>query len=139
MCVRNRTLNYSKLLNAIKVYHKQYEDTVTCESELRVYVMLMKVNYLYSKYSEELRDLVKKTRGDKIQVEEIGSEFSSEAGLDAMIDEEKEREFKNELQLEIGQVMKLLEQRIVNLEITLIKEALQDDQTALVELAYKYV
>jgi hypothetical protein len=54
MCVRNKILNYNKMLNAIQVWNR---DRSSVEAEIRAYVMLLKVNYLFGKHSDQLREI----------------------------------------------------------------------------------
>jgi hypothetical protein len=91
MCVRNKTLNYNKLHAAVKLF----QDTKTIDSHLRLYILLLKINYLYGA-KKDLKELIKPVHQDEPPLE-FGSEISSEMGMEAMIDEEQEKQFKGEL------------------------------------------
>lgn len=54
MCVRNKALNYNKLLNALNIFQEQK----STDSNLRLYIMLIKINYMYGS-KRDLKELIK--------------------------------------------------------------------------------
>ena len=84
-------MNYNKLLNALKAS----EDVDSIETQLKLYVLLVKINYLFGQ-NKDLKDLIKPSTTEDNPAE-VGSEFSSEFGIEAMVDEERERAFREEL------------------------------------------
>lgn len=91
MYIRNKSMNYNKLLNALKAS----EDVDSIETQLKLYVLLVKINYLFGQ-NKDLKDLIKPSTTEDNPAE-VGSEFSSEFGIEAMVDEERERAFREEL------------------------------------------
>lgn len=114
MCVRNKTLNYNKLLNAMKMFEEQK----SIDSNLRLYIMLIKINYIYG-CKKDLKDLIKPVQQDEPPLD-MGSEISSEFGMEAMIDEEQEKRFKEELLIKVSANIQYLIQSIRQLEGSLI-------------------
>ena len=84
MYIRNKSMNYNKLLNALKAS----EDVDSIETQLKLYVLLVKINYLFGQ-NKDLKDLIKPSTTEDNPAE-VGSEFSSEFGIEAMVDEERE-------------------------------------------------
>lgn len=56
---------------------------------------------------------------------EIGSEISSEAGMESTHDEAREKEFKEHLKMEMSEAIKYLKREVYLLEVELIKSILE--------------
>lgn len=124
MSVKNRALNYSKLLNAVNLFNP---DSDSVKSQVRLYVMLLKVNYLYSTHSHLLKDSATKYQTDDNLLAFEGSEISSEFSMDALVEEDKER-FKEDLYNQILTAINLILSKISQLEDEVVHQTLQSLQ-----------